>query len=185
MKLIIAITGATGSIYGIRILQVLRNKNIETHLVISKWGKVAIEAETTYTVDEVTNMADFYYNEDDLSASLSSGSFKCDGMIVAPCSMKTLSGIAHSYTDNLIIRAADVSLKQKRKLVLMVRETPLHSTHLENMLKLSNMGAIIAPPMPAFYTKPSTLDDLIDQSIGRILDNFNIELDKLYRWKGI
>ncbi|AOT72039.1 UbiX family flavin prenyltransferase [Geosporobacter ferrireducens] len=186
MKLIIAITGATGAIFGIRILEALKDKKeIETHLIISKWGKVTIETETTYTVDSLILMADCYYSEDNLAAAISSGSFKCDGMIVAPCTMKTLAGIANGYTEDLIIRAADVTIKEKRKLILMVRETPLNAIHLENMLKLCNMGVIIAPPVPAFYTKPNSLDDLINQTVGRILDNFHIELDTLKRWNGL
>lgn len=186
MKLIIAITGATGAIYGIRILEALaEKKEIETHLIISKWAKVTIETETAYTVDSLIDIADFYYKEDNLAAAIASGSFKCDGMIIAPCSMKTLAGIAAGYADDLITRAADVTIKEKRKLILMVRETPLNAIHLENMLKLCNMGVTIAPPVPAFYTKPNILDDLINQTIGRILDNFNIELDSLIRWKGL
>ncbi len=186
MKLIIAITGASGAIYGIRMLEALREKKeIETHLIISKWGKVTIETETAYTVDRLIEMADFYYQEDNLAAAISSGSFRCNGMIVAPCSMKTLSGIASGYTEDLIIRAADVIIKEKRKLILMVRETPLNAIHLENMLKLCNLGVTIAPPVPAFYTKPNSLEDVINQTVGRVLDNFDIELDSLKRWKGL
>ncbi|KUO53542.1 MAG: hypothetical protein APF76_12090 [Desulfitibacter sp. BRH_c19] len=186
MKLIIGITGATGAIYGIRILQALMEKaDVETHLVISKWGRVTIETETEFTIDDLIAMADFHYHEDNLAAAISSGSFKCDGMIVAPCSMKTLAGIANGYTDDLIIRAADVAIKEKRNLILMVRETPLNAVHLENMLKLCKIGVTIAPPVPAFYTNPNSLDDLVNQTIGRILDNFNIEIDTLYRWKGL
>lgn len=186
MKLIVAITGATGTIYGIRILEALKDKKeIETHLIISKWGKVTIETETEYTVDRLISMADCYYREDNLAAAVSSGSFKCDGMIVAPCTMKTLAGIANGYTEDLIIRAADVTIKERRKLILMVRETPLNAIHLENMLKLCNMGVIIAPPVPAFYTKPNSVDDLVNQTVGRVLDNFHIELDTLKRWKGL
>ncbi|WP_422447698.1 UbiX family flavin prenyltransferase [Thermoanaerobacterium sp. DL9XJH110] len=182
MILTVAITGASGSIYGIRILEELNKKGVSSHLVISKWGKETIKTETNYTVEEVEALADFVYEEDDLAAPISSGSFKCDGMIVAPCSMKTLSGIAHGYTEDLIIRAADVTIKEKRKLILMVRETPLNPMHLENMLKLSQIGVTIMPPVPAFYTKPETLDDVINQTVGRVLDQFGIEIDNLKRW---
>jgi len=182
MGIILAITGASGAIYGIRILQELKKKGIESHLLISKWGKVTIETETEYTVEEVVKIADYYYNENNLAASISSGSFKCDGMVIAPCSMKTLAGIASGYTEDLIIRAADVTIKEKRKLVLMTRETPLNAIHLENMLKLCHIGAIITPPVPAFYTNPKTIDDIVNQTIGRVLDNFNINTDCLKRW---
>jgi 4-hydroxy-3-polyprenylbenzoate decarboxylase len=182
MKLVIAITGASGAIYGIRILEELNRSGVESHLIISKWGKVTIQKETNYTVEEVKALADFVYDEEDLAAPVSSGSFKCDGMIVAPCSMKTLSGIANGYTEDLIIRAADVSIKENRKLILMVRETPLNSIHLENMLKLSRIGVSIMPPVPAFYTKPETLNDVINQTVGRVLDQFGIEIDSFKRW---
>ncbi|RKL63810.1 UbiX family flavin prenyltransferase [Thermoanaerobacteraceae bacterium SP2] len=182
MKLIIAITGASGAIYGIRILEELKKKNVESHLIISKWGGVTIEKETDYAIEEVKALAARAYDENDMAAPISSGSFKCDGMIVAPCSMKTLSGIAHGYTEDLIIRAADVTIKEKRKLILMVRETPLNPMHLENMLKLSRIGVTIMPPVPAFYTKPETFDDVINQTVGRVLDQFGIEIDNMKRW---
>ncbi|HHW02312.1 MAG TPA: UbiX family flavin prenyltransferase [Thermoanaerobacterales bacterium] len=182
MNIIVAISGASGAIYGIRILEELNKKGVSSHLVISKWGKETIKTETNYTVEEVESLADFVYDEDDMAAPISSGSFKCDGMIVAPCSMKTLSGIAHGYTEDLIIRAADVTIKEKRKLILMVRETPLNPMHLENMLKLSQIGVTIMPPVPAFYTKPETLDDVINQTVGRVLDQFGIEINNMKRW---
>jgi len=182
MKLVLAITGASGAIYGIRILEELNANAVESHLVISKWGKETIKTETGYTVEEVESLADFVYDEDDMAASISSGSFKCEGMIVAPCSMKTLSGIAHGYTEDLIIRAADVTIKEKRKLILMVRETPLNPIHLENMLRLSQIGVTIMPPVPAFYTKPETLEDVINQTAGRVLDQFGIETGSFKRW---
>ncbi|MHB8171112.1 MAG: UbiX family flavin prenyltransferase [Thermincolia bacterium] len=184
MKLIVAITGASGAIYGIRILAEAQKKEVETHLVISKWAKTTIEKETNYTVEEVKELANFCYEDDDLAAPIASGSFKCDGMIVAPCSMKTLSGIANGYTEGLIVRASDVAMKEKRRLVLITRETPLNPIHLENMLKLSKLGVTVMPPVPAFYTKPETIDDIINQTVGRVLDQFDIEIDFLRRWGG-
>ncbi|MDN5301019.1 MAG: flavin prenyltransferase [Thermoanaerobacteraceae bacterium] len=182
MNIIIAITGASGAIYGVKILQELKKKQVTSHLIMSKWGKETIKTETDYTIVEVEALADFVYDENDMAASISSGSFKCDGMIVAPCSMKTLAGIANGFTEDLIIRAADVTIKEKRKLILMVRETPLNPIHIENMLKLSRIGVTIMPPVPAFYTNPKTLDDVINQTVGRALDQFGIELDSLKRW---
>lgn len=184
MILTVAITGASGAIYGIRILEELNTNAVESHLVISRWGKETIKTETDYTVEEVESLADYVYDEEDMAAPISSGSFKCEGMIVAPCSMKTLSGIAHGYAEDLIIRAADVTIKEKRKLILMVRETPLNAIHLENMLRLSQIGVTIMPPVPAFYTKPKTLDDVINQTVGRALDQFGIETSSFKRWRG-
>lgn len=161
-----------------------QKKEVETHLVISKWAKTTIEKETNYTVEEVKELANFCYEDDDLAAPIASGSFKCDGMIVAPCSMKTLSGIANGYTEGLIVRASDVAMKEKRRLVLITRETPLNPIHLENMLKLSKLGVTVMPPVPAFYTKPETIDDIINQTVGRVLDQFDIEIDFLRRWGG-
>jgi 4-hydroxy-3-polyprenylbenzoate decarboxylase len=183
MNLIVAISGASGAIYGIRLLEELNKTGMSGHLVISDWGKKTIEIETGRTLKEVEALADQVYDNDDLTAGISSGSFKCQGMAVAPCSMKTLSGIAHSYSDDLIIRAADVCLKERRRLVLLTRETPLSSIHLENMLKLSRIGVTIMPPVPAFYTKPASLDDVIDQTVGRILDQFGLETSRLHRWE--
>ncbi|MGI5838790.1 MAG: UbiX family flavin prenyltransferase [bacterium] len=185
MRLIVAITGATGAIYGIRLLETLRAASIETHLLISRWGKVTIETESGRRLEEVIGQSTFYHAEDNLGAVIASGSFRCAGMIIAPCSMKTLAGIAGGYADNLILRAADVTLKENRKLVLLARETPLSPLHLENMLKLSRLGVIITPPMPAFYSRPKTLDDIVGQTVGRVLDIFGIQYEGLKRWEGL
>jgi 4-hydroxy-3-polyprenylbenzoate decarboxylase len=185
MRLIVAITGASGAIFGIRILEELKKKNVETHLIVSKWGGFTIEEETGYKVAEVEKMASFCHDVNDLSDVVASGSFKTDGMIVAPCSMKTLAGIACGYSDDLIIRAADVCIKERRKLLLMVRETPLSSIHLENMLKLSRLGVIIMPPVPAFYTKPVTVDDIVNQTVAKSLDYFGVETEHLKCWQGL
>src|SRR3972149_450883 len=163
MILIIGISGASGVIYGIRLLEVLSAmKDIETHLVISQAGEIIIHQETGWKIEDVRRLANFSYEIEDITACISSGSFKRDGMIIAPCTVKTMSGIANSYSDNLIIRAADVTLKERRKLVLMFRETPLHLGHLRNMERLTEMGAIIVPPIPAFYFQPKTIQDIID-----------------------
>ncbi len=183
-RLIVAITGATGSILGVRILQVLRNAGVETHLVISKWGARTLIHETSFGIDQVRNLATASYRERDLGAVISSGSFMTDGMLVAPCSVRTLSAIAHGLGDNLVHRAADVVLKERRKLVLVVRESPLSEIHLENMLKLSRIGAVIIPPLPAFYSRPSTIDELIDHVVMRVLDQVGIHLDLAPRWDG-
>ena len=184
-KIIISITGASGAIYGIRLLEIMRELSIESHLIISKAANLTILQETDYTLDKIKSLAKYHYNIGDIGANISSGSFKTDGMIIAPCSMKTLAAIAHGFEENLIIRAANVVLKERRKLVLMVRETPLHPGHLENMLKVSNYGGIIAPPVPAFYTKSETIDDLINHTISRVLDLFDIDTKKVKRWNGI
>ena len=185
MRLIVAITGSSGAIYGIRLLQALRSvPTIEVHLVISKSGKLTIGLETDRSIGDVEAMADHVHSDQNLAATIASGSFKTAGMIVAPCSMKTLSGIVHSYTDNLVVRAADVVLKEGRKLVLMPRETPLHVGHCRLLLQAAEMGAIIAPPMPAFYNNPRTLEDAIDHSVGRVLDLLDIETGLVKRWKG-
>jgi 4-hydroxy-3-polyprenylbenzoate decarboxylase len=186
MVLIIGITGASGAIYGIRLLQVLSGmKKIETHLIISQAGEINIKHETDWKIKDIKAMANFNYGVDDIGACLSSGSFKRDGMIIAPCSVKTMSALANSFTHNLITRAADVNLKERRKLVLLVRETPLHLGHLRNMERLAEMGAIIMPPMPAFYHRPNTLQDIIDQTIGKVLDIFDIEHNLFPRWSGL
>jgi len=184
MDLIVGISGATGSIYGIRLLQVLRKKGVNTHLIITPTSKRIIVEETSYGVQEVEALASFVYDERDLGAPISSGSFKTDGMVVIPCSMKTLSAIAHSYNANLLTRAADVTLKERRRLALVVRETPLHSGHLELMLRASHSGAIIVPPVPAFYYRPRTLEDLVDHTVGKILDLFGIDHELFERWGG-
>jgi 4-hydroxy-3-polyprenylbenzoate decarboxylase len=182
MRLIVGISGATGSIYGIRLLEVLKERKIETHLIISPTSKKIIPQETSYSLKRVENLATSVHPNEDLAASISSGSFKTDGMIVIPCSVKTLSGIAHSYNDNLMTRAADVTLKERRKLVMVVRETPLHQGHLELMLQASRMGAILFPPMPAFYFNPKTIDDLVNHTVGKILDLFDITHNLFRRW---
>lgn len=184
MDLIVGISGATGSIYGIRLLQVLLKKGVNTHLIITPTSKRILVEETSYGVEEVEALASFVYDERDLGAPISSGSFKTDGMVVIPCSMKTLSAIAHSYNANLLTRAADVTLKERRRLVLVVRETPLHSGHLELMLRATHAGAIIVPPVPAFYYRPRTLEDLVDHTVGKILDLFGIDHELFERWGG-
>jgi len=183
-KIIIAISGASGAIYGIRLLEVLKDQNIETHLVISEGAALTIKSETKYSIEAVKTLANHYYNNKDIGATIASGSFKTLGMIIAPCSMRTLAGIAHAIEDNLITRAAGVVLKDRRKLVLMTRETPLHIGHIENMLKVANYGGIIAPPMPAFYNKPKELDDIVNHSVTRVLDLFEIETNLIKRWSG-
>jgi 4-hydroxy-3-polyprenylbenzoate decarboxylase len=185
MVLIIGITGATGVIYGIRILEFLSSlKDVETHLVISKAGETIIKYETQWKIEDVRKLASFSYDIDDVSARISSGSFLRDGMIIAPCTVKTLSAVANSYTDNLIVRAADVTLKERKRLLLLVRETPLHLGHLRNMKRLTEMGAIIMPPVPAFYHRPKTIEDLIDYNVGRALDMFDIKHNLFQRWSG-
>ena len=183
-RLIVGITGATGTIFGVRLLQMLHGSGIETHLVISKWGARTLLHETDFTVDEVQRMATQSYPVGDQGAAISSGSFLTLGMVVAPCSMGTLAAIANGLADNLIHRAADVILKERRKLVLVVRESPVHEIHLENMLKLSRMGVIILPPVPAFYNHPQNLDDMINHVTMRVLDQFDIHLDVMNRWDG-
>jgi 4-hydroxy-3-polyprenylbenzoate decarboxylase len=186
MLLIVGITGASGAIYGIRLVEVLATmKDVETHLIISGAGEENIRHETDWTPDRVKEMADFCYDINDIGARLSSGSFKRDGMVVAPCSMKTLAALASSYTDNLIIRAADITLKERKRLVLLAREAPLHLGHLRNMVGLTEMGAIIFPPVPAFYHKPQTIQDIIDYTVGRILDLFDIQHSLFMRWEGL
>ena len=186
MLLVIGITGASGAIYGIRLLEVLSTaKDVETHLIISDTGAEIIKYETDWELERVKALADVCYDIDDIGARLASGSFKRDGMVIAPCSMKTLSALANSYTDNLITRAADTVLKERKRLVLLVRETPLHLGHLRNTVKLTEMGAVIFPPIPAFYHKPRTIQDLIDHSIGKVLDLFDIEHHLFERWSGL
>jgi 4-hydroxy-3-polyprenylbenzoate decarboxylase len=181
-RIVIGISGASGVIYGVRILSLLQEKDFETYLIISEAGKKNIEIETSYRVSEVEGMATFTYDNKDLSAALASGSFLTEGMVVVPCTIKTLSGIANSYTDNLLVRAADVTLKEKRKLVLVVRETPLHKGHLRLMTTAADMGAHILPPVPSFYHQPKTIDDIINQTIGKIFDYLGIEHDLFRRW---
>ena len=186
-RLVIGVTGASGVIYAIRLLEVLQGvADVETHLVLSIAARQTIKSETRYTVEEVTQLADVRHPLKNIAASISSGSFKTMGMVVVPCSMKTLSGITHSYSDNLLLRAADVTLKDRRPLVLLPRETPLHIGHLRMMVQATEMGAIILPPMPAFYHRPQTINELVDQTVNRVLDVLDIELkEELFeRWKG-
>ena len=185
MRLIIGMSGASGVIYGIRLLEVLsRVEQVETHLVLSDSAKLNIAIETDRSAKEIQALADKVYSNRDIAARLASGSFKTDGMIVAPCAIKTLSAIANSYTDSLLVRAADVVLKERRRLVLVPRETPLHTGHCELLLKASQMGAILAPPMPAHYINPQTVDDLVDHHVGRILDLFDLDPGLVQRWQG-
>ena len=184
-RLIVAITGATGTIFGIRLLQVLKGTDVETHLVLSRWGARTLIHETPFTVAEVRKMATRSYADGDQGAAVSSGSFVTMGMVIAPCSVKTLGEIAHGYGKDLVHRAADVVLKEKRRLVLAVRESPLSEIHLENMLKLARMGVVIAPPLPAFYNHPQTVDDLVNHTVSRVLDLFEIHVDVAERWNGV
>jgi len=185
LRILIGINGATGVAYGIRALQVLSGiDGIETHLMITAAGEQTIGIETEYGADEVKALADFYYPIHDIAAPVASGSFQHDGMLIAPCSMKTLAALAHSYADNLLTRAADVALKERRPLVLLVRETPLHLGHLRNMVSVTEMGGIVMPPVPAFYHGPKTIQDIIDHTIGKALDLLRIEHNLFRRWSG-
>jgi 4-hydroxy-3-polyprenylbenzoate decarboxylase len=183
-RLVVGITGATGTIFGVRMLQMLHGSGIETHLVMSKWASRTLVHETAYSVKDVQGLATRSYSATDQGAAISSGSFVTLGMVIAPCSMRSLAAIAHGLGDNLIHRAADVILKEKRKLVLVVRESPLNQIHLENMLKLARMGVVILPPVPAFYNHPQNLDDLINHIAMRVIDQFDIHLDVMNRWDG-
>lgn len=184
-KLIIGISGASGAIYGIRLLETLRNSDIETHLIISKAAHITIAQETGRKISDIRELANHHYAIDDIAAPISSGSFRTAGMVIAPCSVKTMSEIATGVTSNLLSRAADVILKERRRLVLMVRETPFHLGHLRTMTKLSEMGATITPPLPAFYPNPRTVDDIVNHSVGRTLDLFEIDSPLVARWEGI
>lgn len=186
-RLIIGISGASGAIYGVRLLQVLRGvENVETHLVMSQAARQTLALETSLSLRDVQALADVVYDARDIAASISSGSFKTMGMVILPCSIKTLSGIVNSYSDGLLTRAADVVLKERRPLVLCVRETPLHLGHLRLMTQAAELGAMIMPPIPAFYHHPQTVDDIIDQTVNRVIDQFDIELqqDLFTRWQG-
>jgi flavin prenyltransferase len=182
LKLVVGISGSSGVIYGIRFLQTLAKLKIETHLVLSKWAKKNIEIETDENIDEILNVADFSYEETNMAAAISSGSFKTNGMAIIPCSMKTMSSIANGYDDNLISRAASVTIKENRRLVIVPRETPLSKIHITNMLKLSEIGVVILPAMPGFYHRPKTIEDMISHIIGKTLDQFNINNDIFTRW---
>jgi 4-hydroxy-3-polyprenylbenzoate decarboxylase len=182
VRIIVGITGASGVIYGISLLEALRQLDVETHLILSRQAERLITAETAYAPEEVRSLAAYAYAAEDLHAPVASGSFLCQGMVVAPCSMKTLAGIASGYAENLIQRAADVTLKEGRRLILMPRESPFNAIHLENMLKLARLGVIIAPPVPAFYTRPQAINDLVRFSVGRALDLLGIEHRLFPRW---
>ncbi|HEI2544593.1 TPA: flavin prenyltransferase UbiX [Escherichia coli] len=187
-RLIVGISGASGAIYGVRLLQVLRDvADVETHLVMSQAARQTLSLETDFSLREVQALADVTHDARDIAASISSGSFQTLGMVILPCSIKTLSGIVHSYTDSLLIRAADVVLKERRPLVLCVRETPLHLGHLRLMTQAAEIGAVIMPPVPAFYHRPQSLDDVINQTVNRVLDQFAIILpeDLFARWQGV
>lgn len=186
-KLIVGLTGASGAIYGIRLLEILKSvPTVETHLVISQAARRTISLETDYSLKDIHALADIIYDDRDIGATISSGSFRVNGMVIFPCSIKSLSGIVHSYTDTLVTRAADVVLKEGRKLVLCVRETPLHLGHLRLMTQAAELGAIIMPPVPAFYFQPKTIDDIVNQTVNRVLDQFDIDLpdDLFQRWQG-
>jgi 4-hydroxy-3-polyprenylbenzoate decarboxylase len=184
VRLIVGISGASGAVYGIRALEVLAELGVETHLVMTAGARATIAYETEFTVDQVRALAAEVHSEQNLGATIASGSFRTDGMLVAPCSVKTLSGIANGYDDNLLIRAADVVLKERRKLVLMVRETPLHAGHLRLMSLATENGAVIMPPMPAFYQQPRSVADIVDHSVGRALDQFGLDAGLFRRWEG-
>ena len=185
MQLIIGMSGASGVIYGIRLLEILKSEpEIETHLVMSESAKMNIGLETNWNANDVKALADHVHSNKDIAANIASGSYRTSGMIVAPCSIKTLSAIANSYADSLLVRAADVVLKEQRQLVLVPRETPLHTGHCELLMKASQIGAVIAPPMPAHYINPQSVDDLVDHHVGRVLDLFHIDPGLVKRWQG-
>jgi len=183
-RIIVGMTGSTGAIFGVRMLEALKHADVESHLIISKWAQRTLEHETNYTLEQVRSLASVVHSPGDMGATISSGSFITEGMVVIPCSVRTLSGIANGYGEHLVHRAADVILKERRKLVLVVRETPLSEVHLENMLKLSRMGVVMLPPVPAFYSHPQTLDDIVNHIVSRTLDQFKIEAPFAKRWDG-
>ncbi|HSB82988.1 MAG TPA: UbiX family flavin prenyltransferase [Nitrosarchaeum sp.] len=183
MKLIVGITGSTGIIYGIKMLEALNLLKIETHLIMSEWAKKCLVLETKYDLKYIKSLVGSNSDDSNMAASVSSGTYKTDGMIVIPCSMKTLSAIANGYDETLVARAAGVTIKESRKLVLVTRETPFSSIHLDNMLKLARIGVIILPPIPGFYNRPKTIDDLVNHTVGKCLDQFNIEHKLFKRWK--
>jgi flavin prenyltransferase len=182
-RIIVGISGASGVIYGVRVLQALRKTDIETHLVMSRSARVTLAYELSHKVADVERLADFNHRQEDIGDSISSGSFRTNGMIIAPCSIRTLSEIASGVTSTLLTRAADVVLKERRRLVMLVRESPLHLGHLRSMTQVTEMGAIVMPPVPAFYIKPQSIDDIIDHTVGRALDLFGIENDLVRRWR--
>jgi 4-hydroxy-3-polyprenylbenzoate decarboxylase len=184
-RLVVAITGATGAIFGVRLLEALKTAQVETHLILSKWGQQTVEHETGLTLADLQERAAVVHGSGNMAATISSGSFRTDGMVIAPCSMRTVGAIAHSNGDNLVHRAADVVLKERRKLVLVPRETPLSEIHLENLLKLARIGVVIMPPMPAFYNRPASLDDIVNHLVARVLDQFDIDASFARRWDGV
>lgn len=184
MRLVVAITGASGVIYGIRALEVLKKLEVETHLIMSEWGAKNVKIETDKTADYIRSLATKCYEDDNMAAAVSSGSFKTDGMAVIPCSMKTLASIANGFDDSLVSRAAGVCIKEQRKLVLVPRETPLSKIHIGNMGRVADAGAVILPAMPGFYHRPKTMDDLIDHVVGKVLDQFDIDHGLFKRWGG-
>jgi 4-hydroxy-3-polyprenylbenzoate decarboxylase len=184
-RIVVAITGASGAVYGVRAVEMLRDlPGVETHLIITSGARETLAYETATSAAAVGKLADAVYREDDLAARISSGSYRTDGMIVIPCSIKTLSGIANSYDDTLVVRAADVTLKERRTLVLVVRETPLHRTHLRLMTQVTKAGGIIVPPVPSFYDLPRTVEDIVDQTVGRALDLLGLSTEGVHRWEG-
>ena len=186
VRLIVGISGASGAIYGVRLLEVLRNeRSVETHLLISRAAERTIAWETSYTVERVRTLADSWYPVQDIAAELSSGSFRTEGMVIAPCSVKTLASVATGVCDNLLARAADVTLKERRRLVLLVREAPLTLTHIRNLETVTQMGAIVAPPVPAFYNHPQSVDDIVNHTVGRVLDLFGLDVGIVKRWEGM
>lgn len=186
MRLVVGMTGATGAPLGVRLLEQLRElPEVETHLVLSRWARATVELETGLSVKEIGELADVVHNPDDQGASISSGSYRTDGMVIVPCSMKTLAGIRSGYADGLVARAADVTIKERRPLVLVPRETPLSEIHLENMLALSRMGVRIVPPMPAFYNNPASIDDFVEHITARVLDQLDLPAPAAQRWEGL
>jgi 4-hydroxy-3-polyprenylbenzoate decarboxylase len=184
-RIVVAITGASGAVYGVRAVELLREMpEVETHLIITAGARKTLAYETATDAAAVMKLADAVYREDDLAAPISSGSYRTDGMIVIPCSIKTLSGVANCHNDNLVVRAADVVLKERRRLVLVVRETPLHLSHLRLMTEVTAAGGIIVPPVPAFYHQPQTVDDIVNQTVGRVFDLFDLDSDAVQRWEG-
>jgi 4-hydroxy-3-polyprenylbenzoate decarboxylase len=184
MRLVVGISGATGAIYGIRLLQVLKGCQLETHLVLTDSAKKTIDIESGYTIKEVEALADYVHDNRNIGASIASGSFRTDGMVIAPCSIKSISALANSYNSSLLVRAADVVLKEKRKLVVVARETPLHIGHLRLLCAVAEMGGVILPPMPSFYHMPKTIDNIVNQTVGKVLDQFNIDHNLFKRWEG-
>jgi flavin prenyltransferase len=184
-RLIVGVTGATGSVYAVRLLEALSKTDVETHLVVSRWGARTLIHETDRTLEEVRALATHWHRDNDQGARISSGSFQTMGMVILPCSVRTLAALAHGHVDNLVHRAADVVMKERRRLVLAVREAPLTDIHLENMLKLSRMGVVISPPVPAFYNRPKTVREIVDHTVARILDLFGIETPLTRRWSGV